>query len=258
MKYKVGDKVKLKSKEGLDELKQQHENLYIPPVLYEIAGSVCTIRSIYDGFYSFEEMPTFWAELLIEGLAEDTHERLLESAADACKKVDEMMEARYQKAKTYYDGEQWSTEFECPEGYIFKDYCDYDTCVALKELGYNKPTLAYYNGFLSSRKLLYSVIDENDMPEDGVNIFDLSTNHNEYKDSKFIDAPTLYEAQKWLRENKNIQIEIPISFMDNGVWKFSFRIQTPEFYDRAIGEWDSYEEALSEGIKEAVKILKEK
>ena len=37
------------------------------------------------------------------------------------KKIDEMMEARYQKAKTYYDGEQWSTEFECPEGYIFKD-----------------------------------------------------------------------------------------------------------------------------------------
>lgn len=86
MEYKVGDKVKLKSKEGLDELKQQHENLFIPLVLYEKAGSVCTIRSIYDGFYSFEEMPTFWAESLIEGLAEDTDERLLKSAADACKK----------------------------------------------------------------------------------------------------------------------------------------------------------------------------
>ena len=37
------------------------------------------------------------------------------------KKVNEMMEARYQKNKTYYSGDQWSTEFECPKGYIFKD-----------------------------------------------------------------------------------------------------------------------------------------
>ena len=25
-----------------------------------------------------------------------------------------------------------------------KDYCDYDTCVALKELGYNRGAYAYY------------------------------------------------------------------------------------------------------------------
>ena len=25
-----------------------------------------------------------------------------------------------------------------------KDYCDYDSCVALKELGYKVPTSAYY------------------------------------------------------------------------------------------------------------------
>ena len=25
-----------------------------------------------------------------------------------------------------------------------KDYCDYETCVALKKLGYNEKTLAYY------------------------------------------------------------------------------------------------------------------
>lgn len=66
----------------------------------------------------------------------------------------------------------------------------------------------------------------------------------------------LSHAQKWLREAKNIMIEVPISFMDNGVWKFSFRIQTPDFYDRAIGEWDSYEDALLAGIKEAINILK--
>lgn len=67
----------------------------------------------------------------------------------------------------------------------------------------------------------------------------------------------LWDAQKWLREEKNIHIEIPIWLTDDGMWKYSFRLQTREFYDRAIGEWDTYEKALSEGIKEAVKILKE-
>ena len=104
-----------------------------------------------------------------------------------------------------------------------KDFCDYDTCVALKELGCP----------IYSKEVRY---------EDN---------------AVFVPGVLLYAAQKWLRDEMKIQIEIPISFMDNGVWKFSFRIQTPEFYDRAIGEWDSYEEALLEGIKTSINILKE-
>ena len=136
-----------------------------------------------------------------------------------------------------------------------KDYCDYDTCVALKELGYKVPTSAYY---ITNDTTLYFVSN----PFRGGYAIDCFYSHNSLREgvvtSNYIDAPTMWEAQKWLREEKNIQIEIPISFMDNGVWKFGFRIQTPEFYDRAIGEWDSYEEALLEAIKEAIKILKEK
>ena len=135
-----------------------------------------------------------------------------------------------------------------------KDYCDYDTCVALKELGYKVPTSAYY---MPHHKDLIWVSN----PFRGGYVIDCFYSHNSLpKDvmtANFIDAPTMWEAQKWLREEKNIQIEIPTSFMDNGVWKFNFRIQTPEFYDRAIGDWDSYEEALLEGIKEAIRILKE-
>ena len=136
-----------------------------------------------------------------------------------------------------------------------KDYCDYDTCVALKELGYNKPTLAYYDGFLSSRKLLYSVIDENDMPEDGVNIFDLLTNHNEYKDSKFIDAPTLYDAQKWLREEK--QIEIVVHSFDYVGEPYFADIHMYREVRCACNYATSYEEALLEGVRESIKLLRE-
>ena len=123
-----------------------------------------------------------------------------------------------------------------------KDYCDYDTCVALKELGYigSPHECECYGAYFNF----------------GNDIFTDSLDNTEVGTNEFLRVP-LYLAHKWLREKKNIQIEMPISFMDNGVWKFSFRIQTSKFYDRAIGEWDSYEEALSEGIKEAIKILKE-
>ena len=124
-----------------------------------------------------------------------------------------------------------------------KDLCDYNTSVALKELGYIGQGRLYY----APDK------DPNELRHFGIQV--LTTRSAEALN--FVLAVHLFDAQKWLREKKNIQIEIPISFMDNGVWKFSFRIQTPEFYDRAIGEWDSFEEALLEGIKEAVKILKE-
>lgn len=99
-----------------------------------------------------------------------------------------------------------------------KDYCDLKTVKDLESLGMN-----CYTSFIG-RDVLKHV--------------------------------SLYEAQKWLREEKDINIEVPIYLTDDGVWKFSFRLQTRKFYERAIGTWDTYEEALSEGIKEAVKILK--
>lgn len=125
MKYKVGDKVKLKSKEGLDELKQQHENLYIPHVLYEKAGSVCTIRSIYDGFYSFEEMPTFWAELLIEGLVEkETKFGTASNPVEPKSNANCLTRERVDELATKIDKELPSGNqnvWELPDGYQFVD-----------------------------------------------------------------------------------------------------------------------------------------
>lgn len=83
---------------------------------------------------------------------------------------------------------------------------------------------------------------------------------NVYTSIKGVDvirSVSLYEAQKWLREEKEIHIEIPIWLTGDGLWKFSFRLQTKEFYDRSIGEWYSYEEALLEGVRASIKILRD-
>ena len=100
-----------------------------------------------------------------------------------------------------------------------KDYCDYDTCVALYELGYDCQVI-----HLIAEKI------------------------------------TLYEAQKWLMEEKGLLIEISIF-----LGKYDFDIcNTKVECDKThkilceICGFESYEEALLEGIKEAIKILKEK
>lgn len=123
-----------------------------------------------------------------------------------------------------------------------KDYCDYDICVALKELGYDDSTDLRYNSYGSLGDFLGG-----------------------------IKAPTLYEAQKWLREEKRICVEVDCC-AGGYVWELckaynkdwfsgGTTINTEEDPNNPLlndcGKYDSFEVALLEGIKTAVKILKE-
>ena len=120
-----------------------------------------------------------------------------------------------------------------------KDYCDYDTCVALEELGY--PRYHYDNG---------GELD------------------------KILRMVTLYNAQKWLREEKEVYVTVIPEYNDfRPVKGVKYRLEVAHWKDDEFGyetiEWldeecphtiitfDSFEEALLEGIKEAIKILKE-
>ena len=95
-----------------------------------------------------------------------------------------------------------------------KDYCDYETSVALYELGYDCQVI-----HLIAEKI------------------------------------TLYEAQKWLREEKFLLIVV--DRLLNGEYVFSI-VDILNYSEEKNGTANSYEEALSEGVKYAVKILKEK
>ena len=59
-------------------------------------------------------------------------------------------------------------------------------------------------------------------------------------DDNCIDAPTISQVLKWLRE-RDIMVEIIPSLVDDGTWTFSFRIQTKKFYDRSTKDYNSYE-----------------
>lgn len=107
-----------------------------------------------------------------------------------------------------------------------KDYCDRETCVALKELGYPIDWL-----------------EDETYHENSTNI-------------------QLYEAQKWLREEKNIDISVMIALFGYvaTVREFAFQdgeysLKIPTIYP--VGG-KTYEEALSDGVRAGIKILQDK
>ena len=139
-----------------------------------------------------------------------------------------------------------------------KDYCDYETCVALKELGYIGQGRHFYD--LDN--------DPKELRHFGIQV--LTTRSAEALN--FVLAIRLYEAQKWLRE-KEIYVSVIPEYNELGPVKgVKYRLEVAHWKDDDFGyetiEWldeeephvvccfDSYEEALLEGVKAAVKLLK--
>ena len=133
-----------------------------------------------------------------------------------------------------------------------RDYCDYETCVALKELGYKVPTSAYY---MPHHKDLIWVSN----PFRGGYVIDCFYSHNSLSKgvmtANFIDAPTMWEAQKWLREKRGMLLQ-PTYLELSDEWICVIRDKNKR-HGYSAQKQKNYEEALLEGVKCAVKILKD-
>ena len=122
-----------------------------------------------------------------------------------------------------------------------EDFVTYEQALALKQLGFNEKCLFYYG----PDKILYPNYT---FSADTLRTTDLYRCCNDSSENNYpIDAPTLAQAQKWLRKNKKHSVEAQYSHDDkydycikkiNGLWSDSDK------------EYDSYEEALSAGITE--------
>jgi len=104
-----------------------------------------------------------------------------------------------------------------------KDYCDYETCVVLSELGCPVPKYAIIN---------------------------IHTKEKEWK-----MWLSLYDALKWLREEKKIEVLVLSKGMVGA--PYDVQVYTEDYVIQEGIEYSTYEDGLLEGIKEAVKILKE-
>ena len=138
-----------------------------------------------------------------------------------------------------------------------EDYATFEQAKALKELGFDWECHYHYetNRLLAPnvKTLYYSMdIDSDDLCFDvnGHNIGDIS-------------APTLAQAQKWLREVKGIEVGVFADFdigLPNGKWVWIMRKFNTYLCDTIFPEdninYDSYEQALSAGIDKALELLK--
>ena len=71
------------------------------------------------------------------------------------------------------------------------------------------------------------------------------------------ETPTLSLVQKWLREKHNIVVEAPcIRFSSKRKFAFQYAITFNDYnsYEQ-MGDFETYEEALEEGLLESLKLI---
>ena len=88
MKYKVGDKVRIKSLDWYNQNKDKDDNVPLIEstnsyynfieVMREACGKVMTISSVNSDYYDMveDDGEYFWTDEMIEGLAEETYDFL--------------------------------------------------------------------------------------------------------------------------------------------------------------------------------------
>ena len=121
------------------------------------------------------------------------------------------------------------------------DYVTYEQAVKLKEFGFKYPCNHYYS---SDSGLLHEET-ENDQ-----------TNYIHCNSKYLISAPTLSQAQKWLREVKKMIVLVTcnLDYEDGHEWYWF--VDMDELPAEPETKCDTYEEALSAGIDVALNWLK--
>lgn len=132
-----------------------------------------------------------------------------------------------------------------------KDFCSYELSMKLKEAGFNEETLAQWAAEPDGKPALMSSAL---MP---------SFRNSECR-GRDVTAPLLYEAQKWLRECAGIKLLVGYcaygyywerSTTRHAPVTLSFKRDALSAVDKN-GIWQSYEDALSDGIEKALELLK--
>lgn len=137
------------------------------------------------------------------------------------------------------------------------DYCSYELAKALKAAGFDEPCREFYK----PKGDLGSATDADDFNSLGA----------QYQGEWFSDtisAPTLWHAQKWLREKWGIHVDACV-FSDSSTdadgrkcdeWRYwasnIMLVETAQTIVEVDEVCDSYEQALSAGISAALELIK--
>ena len=133
-----------------------------------------------------------------------------------------------------------------------EDYVSYELAVKLKAAGFDEPCHYHYDCDRGSH-----IIEPNYTINDGegckyITADDLLEDNNAWQ---YCSAPTLAHAQKWLREKH--QISVRVSYISyHKVWFADWLNLDSGEFDDTDATFDTYEEALTEGIRSALELIK--
>ena len=117
-----------------------------------------------------------------------------------------------------------------------KEFVEYAEALALKELGFDEPCLAFYDG-KNTESFYFN------------NLRDASGDYTPFQKHdrlKWFGAPLYQQAFRWFREKYNLHILINVK---DGIW----------YFERfSINGFNTYEEAELECIKKLIEIAKTK
>lgn len=118
------------------------------------------------------------------------------------------------------------------------DFCPYELSKKLKECGFDEPCSGKYV----------------DCPKDPTLFRRMGYQAWNLEEDEVI-APSLYEAQKWLREKKHLSVEPYANIVAN----FNYNIADLESFADSKGQgigYESYECALAAGISASLELIK--
>ena len=135
-----------------------------------------------------------------------------------------------------------------------EDFVPFKLAVKLKENGFKEKCIAYYD-VLDNVGILYNTQYTDDLLP--CQYTDLLFSHNsgegkQVDDSKYcVDAPTITQVLKWLRDKKNIYC---LPYFEQGIYMWLYAIckpaygcEFPEFISES--DYDTYEQAAIAGIE---------
>lgn len=127
----------------------------------------------------------------------------------------------------------------------------FETAKLAKEKGFDEPTYAWY------AELNYT-LPKRELVESGKNGISQWFRNSDVNGDRFISSPTQSLLQKYLREKYGIIVTsdpvIGLSYL-----KYSYNIYKKDNIWHVIKftakQWDTYEEALEEGLQEGLKLI---
>lgn len=129
-----------------------------------------------------------------------------------------------------------------------EDYVSYELAVKLKACGFDEPCLTFYD----ASKELGRALDSGNFNHLG------ETYQGEWF-TDTISTPTLYHAQKWLREKKEICVTVyaqPYNGLPYYTGYILFEGDEKEILDQDGHWYDDYEKCLSDTISAALELIK--